>query len=157
MIAFIAGAIGALGVWKVLAINESSRQLYEKIVIPIGALTNLAMETQWAWVNIRGMLLDNDPDRAAANAESLRKHFEEAEKHLETFGNNIEDGAARKQFDTNQYQNERVSTAMGRDCETPACRMNVNQIFFVSLLAYAGACQVYPASVHTLNNFAKSA
>lgn len=99
VIAFIAGAIGALGVWKVLTINDSSRFLYEKSVVPIGQLANFAMESQRARVNIRGMLLDNDEDRAAANAESLSKRYAEAEKILNDFEKNIDGDIGRKELE----------------------------------------------------------
>jgi methyl-accepting chemotaxis protein len=99
VIAFIAGAIGALGVWKVLTINDSSRFLYEKSVVPIGQLANFAMESQRARVNIRGMLLDNDEERAAANAESLGKRYAEAEKILNDFEKNIDGDIGRKELE----------------------------------------------------------
>lgn len=85
MIAIIAGIIGALGVWKVLSINAGSRQIYENSAVPLGILANVAMESQRARVNIRGMLIDNDADRATANAENVRKRYDDVENLLARF------------------------------------------------------------------------
>ena len=99
MIALIAGAIGALGVWKVLTINQSSRELYDKTVVPVGQLANLAIESQRARVNIRGMLLDNDEERASANADSLRKRYDASEKILAEFEKTIDRETGKKELD----------------------------------------------------------
>jgi len=99
-IALIAGAIGALGVWKVLTINKSSRELYDKTAVPVGQLANFAMESQRARVNIRGMLLDNDEDRAAANADSLRKRYDAAELIVADFEKSIDGENGRKELDS---------------------------------------------------------
>jgi methyl-accepting chemotaxis protein len=99
MIALIAGAIGALGVWKVLTINHSSRELYGKTAVPVGQLANFAMESQRARVNIRGMLLDNDEDRASANADSLRKRYDAAEKILAEFEKTIDKETGKKELE----------------------------------------------------------
>lgn len=98
LVALIAGVIGAFGVWNVLTINTSSRYLYDKTAVPIGQLANLAMESQRARVNIRGMLLDNDPDRAAANADSLRKRYSQAEVMLVELEKNIATDGGRKEL-----------------------------------------------------------
>jgi methyl-accepting chemotaxis protein len=99
IIALIAGAIGAFGVWKVLTINSSSQHLYDKTTVPIGQLANFAMESQRARVNIRGMLLDNDEDRAAANAASVAKRYDMAEKILVEFEKNIVADTGRKELE----------------------------------------------------------
>ena len=97
MIAVLAGAIGAFGTWKVLTINTSSQYLYDKTAIPLGQLASLAMESQRARVNIRGMLLDDDEGRAAANADSLSKRYSEAEKILQEFEKNIAADIGKKE------------------------------------------------------------
>jgi methyl-accepting chemotaxis protein len=104
LIALVAGAIGLLAVLKIREVNNGGTLMYEKSTIPIGVLTQVALESQWARVNLRGMLLDSDPDRSLANAENVRKRYTEVDRLMSEFEKDIVDNVGRAEFEAIRTQ-----------------------------------------------------
>jgi len=99
LVASIAGVIGFVGIRKIVQINNESKALYELSTKPLGTLVQLAMASQKARVNLRGMMLDTDRDRMEANAAGVQKRYEDVNNLLKEFEQSVEQGEGRKDFD----------------------------------------------------------
>jgi len=96
-IALMAGITGGLGVMRLKAMDEIGSEMYRKNTVPIGILADIAMNSQKARVNLRGMMLDTDSERMKANAEALRQRYVDVERLLDQFGKSIEGESGRKE------------------------------------------------------------
>lgn len=99
LVASIAGVIGFEGIRKIVQINNESKALYEQSTKPLGTLVQLAMASQKARVNLRGMMLDTDRDRMEANAAGVQKRYEDVNNLLKEFEPSVGQEGGRKDFD----------------------------------------------------------
>lgn len=98
LVATIAGLIGLLGIYKILQVEEVGNEMYTKAAQPLGALVQLGMDSQKARVNLRGMMLDTDKERMEANAEGVRKRYEDVERLLVEFEKSLDVDVGRKEL-----------------------------------------------------------
>jgi methyl-accepting chemotaxis protein len=98
IVAIIAGIIGGIGIYKILQIKEIAAEMYTKDTVPLGTLVQLGINSQKARVNLRGMMLDTDQERMAANADGLKKRYEDVEKLLAEFEKNVTSEDGRKEI-----------------------------------------------------------
>lgn len=99
MVSVIAGIIGILGIHNVQRVEDVGRESYEKSTKPLGSLVQLGMDSQKARVNLRGMMLDSDQDRMQANADGVKKRYEDVERLMAEFEKSITDSNGRREFD----------------------------------------------------------
>nr|WP_026842811.1 MCP four helix bundle domain-containing protein [Citrifermentans bremense] len=90
-VALIAAVIGYVGIWKLKAIDEADRKLYEKITIPISQLQDISTSFQRIRINIRDMVAatgaadrKNFGDRIIQLREDINKTSGEFEKSIMT-------------------------------------------------------------------------
>lgn len=96
-IALLAGITGGLGVIRLKTMDDIGTEMYRKNTVPIGILADIAMNSQKARVNLRGMMLDTDSERMKANAEALRQRYVDVERLLDEFEKSIEGESGRKE------------------------------------------------------------
>jgi methyl-accepting chemotaxis protein len=99
LVACIAGLVGFLAIQKMQRMAASSTAMYEKSTTPLGTLVQLGMASQKARVNLRGMMLDTDRDRMEANADGVRKRYEDVERLMLEFEKSIDKDADRMELD----------------------------------------------------------
>lgn len=99
IVAVIAGVIGALGIYNIRVVEKVGTESYEKSTKPLATLVQLGMDSQKARVSLRGMMLDTDPDRMEANADGVKKRYEDVERLMAEFEKSIVANKGRKEFD----------------------------------------------------------
>ncbi|MBT0664441.1 methyl-accepting chemotaxis protein [Geobacter pelophilus] len=99
IVAVIAGIIGVAGVYKIRQVRMIGTEMYLKSTVPMGTLVQLGMNSQKARVNMRGMMLDTDRDRMEANADGVKKRYEDVEKNVAEFEKSITGEVGRKELD----------------------------------------------------------
>lgn len=98
IVAAIAGVIGVLGIYNIKVVEDVGTESYEKSTKPLGTLVQLGMDSQKARVSLRGMMLDTDRDRMEANAEGVKKRYEDVERLMSEFEKSIVGDKGRKEF-----------------------------------------------------------
>lgn len=84
--AVITGIVGFGGVYNILKLNKSSSALYSEGVLPLELLGQLGMATQKARVNLRGMMVDTDPERMESNANAVGARYEDVNTLVKKLG-----------------------------------------------------------------------
>jgi methyl-accepting chemotaxis protein len=63
LVAAIGGVIGFIGISDINTINTSGKVLYERMTVPISQLSDISTDYQMIRVNLRDMIISNDPDQ----------------------------------------------------------------------------------------------
>ena len=99
LVALIAAAVGVVGIVNMKAIEKSDTELYEKMTVPIEALGMVSTQFQWAKVNVRDMLLTNDPLLIKDNSDQIAQRQADIAKDLESFNKTILSDSMRGLYD----------------------------------------------------------
>lgn len=99
LVALIAGIVGIIGISRIGVMEQAGIDMYEHNTEPLGTFGNIAIAFQKARVNIRGMILDDNPARAQANATSIAKLYKEIDTNLAVFGKTIETEQGKKELE----------------------------------------------------------
>lgn len=99
LVALIAGIIGFIGIYKIQLVEKSGTEMYLKSTVPLATLVQLAMDSQKARVNMRGMMLDTDRDRMEANAGSVKARYTDVDKQIAEFEKSVTGTSGRKELD----------------------------------------------------------
>lgn len=99
IVAGIAGIIGVLGIYNIQHVENAGTESYEKSTTPLATMVQLGMDSQKARVNLRGMMLDTDRDRMEANADGVKKRYEDVERLMSEIEKSISGDKGRKEFD----------------------------------------------------------
>lgn len=99
LVAVIAGLVGLIGTLKIRVMETAGTEMYDLVTEPLGTMGGVAIAFQKARVNIRGMILDDNPARAQANANSIAKFYKEIDEGLADFGKSILSKDIRQEFD----------------------------------------------------------
>ena len=100
LVALIAGLVGLIGTIKIRIMETAGTEMYDLVTEPLGTMGGVAIAFQKARVNIRGMILDDNPARAQANANSIAKLYKEIDEGLADFGKSILSKDIRQEFDS---------------------------------------------------------
>jgi methyl-accepting chemotaxis protein len=87
LVALIAGVIGYIGSSKMKQIDNSDTELYEKMTVPISELADMSVTLQRVRVNLRDILLSQNPEedrKYADTAKQLKYYMDKANKKFET-------------------------------------------------------------------------
>ena len=87
LVAIIAGAMGVFAIVNIKTLDEAGTELYEYMTVPIALMATISSDFQRSRVNIRDMLLADDPveiadfkkriDERRASVSELSKQFED--------------------------------------------------------------------------------
>jgi methyl-accepting chemotaxis protein len=84
LVAIIAATVGVIGIVNIKALNNSDRELYENITVPISELADMAVEFQRIRVNVRDILLTSDPEVKKSNIDQITQRQALMAKDLES-------------------------------------------------------------------------
>ncbi|PKM52919.1 MAG: methyl-accepting chemotaxis protein, partial [Firmicutes bacterium HGW-Firmicutes-5] len=62
LIALLVGVVGFIGIFNTWSLQESDQELYENMTVPISQIGQMSTTFQMMRVNLRDMILANDPD-----------------------------------------------------------------------------------------------
>ena len=100
LVAFVAGIVGFIGTSKINMLAKEAEEMFTCNTEPLGTFGLVAIGFQKARVNVRGMILDDSPQRAQANAKTIAKLYGEIDDQLTELEKTLESGEVRKQFTT---------------------------------------------------------
>lgn len=98
LVSIIAGIIGFIGITKIQKMESAGTAMYEINTSPLGTFGEVATAFQKARVNLRGMMLDDNPNRMKANAATIIKRYTEIEENLTEFEKTLETEAGKQEF-----------------------------------------------------------
>jgi len=105
-VALMAAVIGGVGAYELKRINEADTQLYEKVTVPLGAISEASTDFQLVRVNLRDLLAttnDSDNKRFSGRIKELRASITEK---LAKFEKTVEGKDERKLFEDFQRTRE---------------------------------------------------
>ena len=85
----VAVAVGAVGIVNLRSISENDVQLYRSMTVPMGDLTQIATSFQRIRVNMREMILLNDPAEIANVEQKIAQRRAELDERQGTFAEQI--------------------------------------------------------------------
>ncbi len=98
LVALIAGVVGFIGTSKINMLANEAEKMFTYNTEPLGTFGLLAINFQKARVNLRGMVLDDNPQRAEANAKTITKLYGEIDEQLTELEQTLESAEGKKQF-----------------------------------------------------------
>lgn len=99
LMALIAGIVGLIGTSKINMLAHEADKMFTYNTEPLGTFGTLAINFQKARVNLRGMVLDDNPQRAQANAKTITKLYGEIDEQLAETEKTLESAEGKKQFE----------------------------------------------------------
>ena len=99
IVAIIAAVVGVVGILDMKAIDKSSTELYENMTVPISELSDISTQFQRSRVNVRDMLLTNDPLLVKDNSDKIAQRQADIAKDLESFNKTILSASMRGLYD----------------------------------------------------------
>lgn len=138
LVALIAGIIGLIGITKINVMKHDATDMYEHNTNPLGTFGEVATAFQKARVNLRGMMLDENPDRMKANAASIKKLYGEIDENLAEFEKTLETEAGKQEFQAlkasiSQYQpvrDQMIDTALAGNKDEALSQMRGEGLSF---------------------------
>jgi len=100
LVALIAGIVGFIGTSKIHMLAKEAEEMFTHNTEPLEEFAMVAIAFQKGRVNIRGMILDDNPQRAQANAKNIEKLDGEIDTLLTTFAKTLETDDGKKQLAT---------------------------------------------------------
>jgi methyl-accepting chemotaxis protein len=76
LIALIAGVIGFIGIKQIRLVDERDTFLYEKMTVPMSHLGNVATNFQQIRINLRDIIIANDPEDIQFYESEINRHKE---------------------------------------------------------------------------------
>ncbi|WP_296561345.1 MCP four helix bundle domain-containing protein, partial [uncultured Acetobacterium sp.] len=99
IMAIIVGIVGVVGITNIKALDESDTELYENITVPIGQAGQISTAFQRMRVNIRDMIIANDPEVIKENADKIAERQAEIDTLTAEFESRIVSDQMRTAFD----------------------------------------------------------
>jgi len=99
IMAIIVGIVGVVGITNIKALDESDTELYENITVPIGQVGQISTAFQRMRVNIRDMIVANDPEVIKENADKIAERQAEIDTLTAEFESRIVSDHMRIAFD----------------------------------------------------------
>ncbi|MDR3590975.1 MAG: methyl-accepting chemotaxis protein, partial [Negativicutes bacterium] len=85
LVAFLAGVVGAFGIYNLQNITTEDKMLYEKFTVPVGELVVMTEEYWIMRVEFRNMLLEKEPGKRGVYAARIREALQKMKTLLQTF------------------------------------------------------------------------
>lgn len=95
LIALLVGVVGFIGILNTWSLQESDRELYENMTVPISQVGQMSTTFQKMRVNLRDMILANDP----ALIQSIEKNIVEEQQKIDALA-----GDYQKTIQTDEMQ-----------------------------------------------------
>lgn len=95
IIAFVAGAVGFIGVVNIRKIDAASTMMYEKITLPIAEMGNVSTDFQRVRVNLAKILLETDKNKIEKFNDDIKQLSAEITKSSEEYEKTILDADGR--------------------------------------------------------------
>lgn len=99
LVAIIAGIVGVVGIVNMKTIDKSDTELYENMTVPISEVANISIQFQRSRVNVRDMVISNDPAIVKANSDNIADRQADIAKNLEFFNKTILSTSMRGLYD----------------------------------------------------------
>lgn len=71
LISLLIGVVGAIGIANIKALESADKELYENMTVPISQAGQISTAFQTLRVNLRDMIIANDPQTIQANADKI--------------------------------------------------------------------------------------
>ncbi|WP_243371036.1 methyl-accepting chemotaxis protein [Geotalea sp. SG265] len=98
LVALIAGIAGFIGTSKITMLANEAEEMFIFNTEPLGTFGMVGIAFQKARVNVRGMILDDNPQRAHANAKTITKFYADIDEQLTALEKTLETAEGKKQF-----------------------------------------------------------
>ncbi len=98
-VAFIAGLIGAYGIYTIKKIEAADTMLYEKVCAPMGNMGEISTAFQEIRVNVRNVINADTPEERAIFSSLIRENREIINKQSEAYEKNLTSETGRKLFE----------------------------------------------------------
>jgi len=99
IVALIAAIVGGVGILNMKAIDKSDTVLYENMTVPISELADISTQFQRSRVNVRDLILTNDPVVMKSSSDSIAQRQTEITRDLESFNKTILSASMRGLYD----------------------------------------------------------
>jgi methyl-accepting chemotaxis protein len=117
LIAIIAVFIGVVSILNISAIAKSDKELYENITVPISELGNISAEFQLSRVDLRNLLMTNDPLLQKSYSDQIAQRQAIIVKNLESFNKTISSTNIRELYDDLVKKNTTLNQQVNNDIE----------------------------------------
>ncbi len=98
-VAFIAGVIGAYGIYIIKKIETADTMLYEKVCAPLGDMGDISTAFQEIRLNVRNIISASTPEERENFGNQIKKEREIIAKQTESYGKNIVSEEGRRMFE----------------------------------------------------------
>lgn len=85
LVACVVGMVGYVGITNIKALEESDTELYENVTVPLAEAADMGIAFQRMRINIRDMIIANDPQDIKKNGDKIAERREEIDKLAEAF------------------------------------------------------------------------
>ena len=99
MVAIIAATVGVVGIVNIRAMENSDRELYETITVPISELGDISTQFQRSRVNARDMILTSNPLMVKEQSDKITQRQADIAKVLEAYNKNEGSASMRGLYD----------------------------------------------------------
>ncbi|MDR3601718.1 MAG: methyl-accepting chemotaxis protein [Desulfosporosinus sp.] len=89
IVALVAASVGVVGIYNIQALDKSYTQVYANMTVPISELADISTEFQRSRVNVRDMILANDPLVIKSSVDSVAQRQADIAKDLESVDKTI--------------------------------------------------------------------
>ncbi len=106
LIALLVGVVGFIGILNTWSLQESDQELYENMTVPISQVGQMSTTFQKMRVNLRDMILANDPALIQTIAKSIDEEQVNIDNLAEEYKKTIQTDEMQQAFDT--FESARV-------------------------------------------------
>ncbi|HEY5557145.1 methyl-accepting chemotaxis protein [Acetobacterium sp.] len=99
IVAIIAAIVGIVGIVNIKALDDSDTALYENITVPVSQIGQISTAFQTMRVNLRDMILANDPQSIKINADKIAERRAQIDAVAAEFEKTILSDNERAAFD----------------------------------------------------------
>jgi len=104
-VAIITAVVGAIGVIKVVEIDQDSDMMYEKMTVPLGDLGAISVDFQRARINLRDVVETTDPVERKKYEDNIKKLRQDMTEHAEKVEKTLLTEEGRRAF--NEFKESR--------------------------------------------------
>ncbi|MDK9718560.1 MAG: methyl-accepting chemotaxis protein, partial [Trichlorobacter sp.] len=104
-VAIITAVVGAIGVIKVVEIDQDSDMMYEKMTVPLGDLGAISVDFQRARINLRDVVETTDPVERKKYEDNIKKLRQDMTEHAEKVEKTLLTEEGRRAF--NEFNESR--------------------------------------------------
>ncbi|MCC7260884.1 MAG: MCP four helix bundle domain-containing protein, partial [Candidatus Latescibacteria bacterium] len=112
LVAAIAALIGVVGISKIGTIADADTMLYEKMLVPVGQLGDISVAFQRVRVNLRDVILADDPAKIAEKTSALENLSREMDRIGAEYERLIVSDQMRRAFEEFKATEKRYNEAL---------------------------------------------